>query len=209
VKISFISFGENKQVTQVILLAAGLSNRFGAPNKLLHLIDGKSIFQHTLSNLHQAKLGKIIIVTGLDRDKIIEQIPHYISYQEVFNSSYKSGMTSSIQAAVKASPSHASGYMICLADQIKIKPQTYFSISLAYENLYLANHQTILVPSYQNQNANPVILAANYKEDILQLKTSNGCKPIVLENEQHIHTLAIDDSGLKYDIDTVEDLEEI
>jgi len=84
---------------------------------------------HTLTNLSKAKLGKILLVTGLNRKEVVDQIPSHISFQEVYNPNFKSGMTSSIQAAVTASSASANGYMICLADQIKIKPKTYSLIS--------------------------------------------------------------------------------
>jgi molybdenum cofactor cytidylyltransferase len=193
-------------VLQTILLAAGLSKRFGASNKLLYSVDGKPIFLHTLISLHQSQLGNIVVVTGLDRDQVLCQIPAHISYQEVFNPAYNTGMTSSIQAGVAASSPLITAYMICLADQIKIKPSTYALIGKTYDNLYSENEKTILIPNYKSQKANPVILPAYYKTDILQLKSSNGCKPIVLHNKEHTHNLEIDDPGLIYDIDRKEDL---
>jgi len=194
-------------VLQAILLAAGLSKRFGISNKLLHQVDGKTIFLQTLENLYQANLGQIVIVTGLDRDELVDQIPSHISYQEVFNPDYRNGMTSSIQAAVEGSPDNSCGYMICLSDQIKIKPLTYKNIFYTYKKLYLKNEKTILIPSFQNQKANPVVLSARYKSDILKLNFSNGCKPIVRKNMQHTHVLEMDDPGLTYDIDTLDDLD--
>ena len=196
-------------MVQIILLSAGLSKRFGEENKLLHKVNNIPIFLHTLTKLSQARMGNIIIVTGLDRLSLLSKIPERIKYTEAFNPNYQKGMTSSIKAAVEISPSSSTGYMICLADQIHITSSSYAKIVKQFEDLHRVDTKSILIPKHNGQHGNPVVLSSAYKEDILALDFTDGCKPIVQKNRNHQYYLELEDPGIIKDIDTQEDLEHL
>lgn len=196
----------NSNLVQVILLAAGVSRRFKNGNKLLYHIGKQSLLNQTISHLHQAELGQIMLVTGYENDKIIAQIPNEIDFVEKHNVNYMDGMTSSIQCAVRLCNPNVSAYMICLADQIEIKPITYQLLAQTYYQLNKNNSKLILAPYYGDRKGNPVVISSFYRDQILALKESNGCRPILNAYPEHVVKITTDDQGILTDIDRQEDL---
>lgn len=82
-----------------ILLAAGLSSRMGR-NKLLLPYNGKSVIEETL-NAVLAASGRIIVVTGHEKERIEEKLCHY-PVDFVHNSDYMKGQRSSTMRGIEA-----------------------------------------------------------------------------------------------------------
>ena len=188
-------------------MAAGLSRRFEKGNKLLHLVDGKTILNHTLQAINQAEISSIKLVTGCDRDQILDFVPKHVSIEEVFNKDYEKGMTSSIQRAVASCDDSVTGYMICLADQMKIQATTYKSIYAAFIDAENSSAQPIVVPYHQGTKGNPVILSSAYRQAIMNEVYTNGCRNVLKSNKEDIVKVKLDDPGILIDIDRVEDLD--
>jgi len=88
----------------IILLASGLSKRFGAEDKLLARLAGKSVIDHTIGNIAPVGFGLHIAVIGaltnLDtalRDKLTKA-----GYHIIVNPSPENGQGSSLALGAKA-----------------------------------------------------------------------------------------------------------
>jgi molybdenum cofactor cytidylyltransferase len=196
----------------VIVLAAGLSKRMGAQNKL-HLPFGeKTILQTTLQHIIDANLGEILVIVGHEKELIesdLEQFKDKIKI--VFNEQFENGMTSSIQAGVANAHENmehpdkggTEGYMICLSDMPLLQPIDYQRIS----NFYLEkkdNAYPIVQPVFNQQRGHPVIFHPIYKEEILSLKNTEGGKPIVQAHKENVHFVDMLNDAILLDADTPE-----
>ena len=57
-------------MSDAIVLAAGKSTRYGKSNKLFSEIHNKPLIFHTVNEIVNSKVKKVIIVTGQDHKKI-------------------------------------------------------------------------------------------------------------------------------------------
>ena len=193
-------------MVSAILLAAGESKRMGEQDKLFLKYKGNWIVNHVMQNLWASNQSELVIVmnnndNGLLNGERSEEI------QVVINPDYKKGMTTSIQAGVKAASDKASGYMICLADQPLMKKEDYNEIMERFELLVKHDPKTIIVPFYLGVKGNPVIFSSAYRDDILTHQEMEGCKDIIRSNKQHIYRLDMTNDHILKDVDTPEDYE--
>lgn len=189
----------------VILLAAGQGLRMGGPNKLLLPFRGRTVLETTLSELCEADIGPVFVVTGHARESIAPILFHF-PVQEVLNPDYRRGMTGSIQAAVRAAQA-GQGYMICLADMPMIGAAAYQLLAEHFEAHRGHNERAILLPRFGETKGNPVVFAAAYRDDILSHPEPEGCKGIVQANAGHVCWVDMPDSSVLLDLDTPEDFQ--
>ena len=186
-----------------IVLAAGLSRRMGKENKMGLIYKGKPIVQHVIDQLQISSAYETIIVTS-------EVSQGLFPDQEVLlNELYKTGMTSSIQAGVRAASEQSDGYMICLGDQPLIRPQDYDQIIQAFDESLKNDPETITLPSFEGKKGNPVIFSCRYKNAILNHQQPEGCKEIVQRNKKHVVFTALDAPAILQDVDLPEDYQSL
>jgi molybdenum cofactor cytidylyltransferase len=185
-----------------IVLAAGLSKRMGAENKLLLSYKNKTIIETTILQILDAPINEVIVVTGFEADKITMTI-QYLPVKIVYNINYKKGMTTSIQKGVQSAKGN--GYMICLADMFAITATEYNQLQAFFDECFKKDNQCICIPRFSNEKGNPVIFSSSYKDEILQHTDMEGCKTIVQLNKQHIQWFDMETDHVLQDLDYPED----
>lgn len=189
-----------------IVLGAGLSRRMGEENKLFLPFKGRPMIDWVLHNVINSEVDEIIVVgSQLSMDELSSWKSDRVRLVE--NIDYESGMTSSIQAGVRAS--QADGYMICLGDQPKIKTHTYNQILTAFSTSNPTNSEVIAVPFYDKKKGNPVVFSKAYRQLILTHQEPEGCKTIIQQYSKMITSISIEDPGILQDIDTKEDYQKL
>jgi len=187
-----------------ILLAAGLSRRMGAANKLLLPFGDSTVVETTLSRLLASSVQEIVLVgseLSMEHLKPLESD----RVRLVNNPNYEQGMTSSIQAGVAACGASAAGFMICLGDQPLIETGTYETILNQFSGSAQENSAVIVLPFFDGRKGNPVIFSAAYRKAILAHQEPEGCKGIVQANKAHAIRVDVADAGILTDIDTPAD----
>jgi len=185
----------------VIVLAAGMSRRMGAVNKLLLSFRGRTILETTLSQIAASGAEEIIVVLGHESERVLPVLENF-PVKTTFNPDFAVGMTTSIQAGVKAASEDTEGFMICLSDMPLIEAATYRSLISAFFEKKKMDERAILQPVFENTPGNPVIFSAGYKKEIVALTFKEGCKPILQNNLEHVHRLAIPNKSILMDADT-------
>jgi molybdenum cofactor cytidylyltransferase len=188
----------------VIVLAAGLSSRMGAQNKLRLPFGEKTILQTTLQHIIDADLGEILVIVGHEKELIGSDLVMFKNnIKIVFNPHFESGMTSSIQAGVANANERAEGYMICLSDMPLLQPIDYQRVISFYlekkDNTY-----PIIQPVFNQQKGNPVIFHPIYKKEILELKNTEGGKIILQKHKENVHFVEMPNDAILLDADTPE-----
>ena len=67
------------------------------------------------------------------------------------------------------------------------------------------NQKDILVPTYNNQQGNPILFNKSMKEKIMNIKGDSGAKKILKKNKNKILNLPIDDQGIIKNYNSVDD----
>ncbi|HXA20572.1 MAG TPA: NTP transferase domain-containing protein [Thermoanaerobaculia bacterium] len=187
-----------------IVLAAGQATRFGQCKQVLRL-GGKTILDHALDNLRASKIDDIVIVLGAHAEEIREKVRLLERESEriVMNPDFASGMSSSIQAGLRALPESAEAAMIVLGDQPFVTPGT---IDLLIDECR-RTRASVVVPTYNGFRGNPVIVDRSLFGEMLGIRGDVGCRAIFGDHVQSITKVPVDDRGVLVDIDTREDFD--
>ena len=211
-----------------IVLAAGLSRRMGEENKLLLPFGKKTVLETTLDNILSSNIDVVLIVIGHEAQQVKKVLDDYLRRNTGFrrkffiveNPDFDKGMTTSIQAGVRASKhltaethnsqliTHNSiNYMICLSDMPLISTDEYSFLKNQFEDILKHDTQAIIQPIFKEKRGNPTIFSFFYENDILDLIDTEGCKPIVQAYKNHVYTIEMPTPSILKDIDNQEDYE--
>ena len=183
-----------------LLLAAGSATRFGEQKLLYPLANGKSIIAASASTLKQTMQHCVAVVQNGNDE--VSQILIEKGYELVVNSNHEDGMGSSIQCGI--SGSSADAWVIALADMPFIQEATIKTIIG-----HLENGEKIVAPVYKQQRGHPVGFSSIFKRQLLELNDDAGANNILQSNKSDLKTFETDDSGVIYDIDYKQDLEQL
>jgi molybdenum cofactor cytidylyltransferase len=182
-----------------IILAAGKSERMGTPKALLRF-RGKSFLEHVLHAVKQSSVTHVVVVVGRHWKEIQEAMGPP-SPLLVFNPNYEQGMSTSIQAGIRALPPEASAAVLLLVDHPLIKPQTIDKL------IGSLRPGSIIVPVYGGRRGHPVLFSKDALEEVLELGPDQGANAVLRRDPGRVVEVPVDDAGTLRDIDTPEDFE--
>jgi molybdenum cofactor cytidylyltransferase len=186
-------------VISAIVLAAGQATRFGRLKQLV-LLGEKPLLQHVLDNLAQSKIDEVVVILGARADEIREQI-QFGKARTVLNPDYANGMSTSIQAGLRAIDAEAA--MIVLADQPFVTSRTLDALIDEYRRV----KPSAVVPTFNGIRGNPVIVDRSLFAEMMTIKGDIGFRSIF--GDHPVHLLPVYDQGVVQDIDTIEDYEQL
>ena len=182
-----------------ILLAAGLSKRMGGENKLTKKIEGKPLIIHSLKNILASSVDELIIVLGYQKEAIEKLIDKDEKIKFVFNEDFESGMASSIKAGLNHLSNNTEAFFICLGDMPMVNSNIYNQL------IKSRSQKDILVPTYKNQQGNPVLFNKLMKEKIMTITGDMGAKKILKLNKDKILNLEVNDQSIIKNFNTLDD----
>jgi molybdenum cofactor cytidylyltransferase len=186
-----------------IILASGLSRRFGA-NKLLAGLDGVPVIAKTFSTLKAPGLDPILVVTGFEADKIKAALAREkITWVE--NPGYAEGMAAAIRAGISALPKRTDAALIALGDMPLVKPS---SVSALLAALSPGSGKRIAIPAWRGKRGNPVLWHRDFFEALIRLEGETGGKSVYQAHPDAVVEVAVDDPGILADLDTRAALDE-
>ena len=137
-----------------ILLAAGESRRMGVTNKLALAVDGEPLLRRAVKTLLASDLAEVVVVLG-HAPQEAQSLLQGLEVRTVVNSDYRQGQMSSVHCGLEALQRPCDGVMICLADQALLTSRDIDALITAFSR----SSDSIIVPTYQGQRGNPVVLS--------------------------------------------------
>ncbi len=183
----------------VIVLAAGAGERLGGGKQLL-AIAGEPMVRRVVRTTLAALPGNVVVVLGHDAEQVaaaLEDLPVNIAV----NPDYRRGLSTSLQAGLAALTPATRAALFVLADQPGVTADVLTQLAVAYT----AGHQKIVVPVYQGQRGNPVLIARDLWPQILALQGDVGAREIIRNHPEEVLAVAVDCPGVVQDIDTPAD----
>ncbi|MEY2930952.1 MAG: hypothetical protein RL033_1701 [Pseudomonadota bacterium] len=165
-----------------VILAAGLSRRMGAPNKLLLTLDGEPLIARTIRTVLHTGFEQLVVVLGHEAEDVGRALQP-LGVATVFNPDYASGQVSSVRAGLAALRPPLDAVMICLGDQPLLEVADLGALKRAYRE---RPHGSILVPSYGEQRGNPVVIDWASAQDTLERGTNYGCRQFLDDNPERV-----------------------
>lgn len=190
--------------TSCVLLAAGLSSRFGSP-KALAVIDGQSVITRVQQALLASSINEIIVVLGAFSEEIKAHLLKHTKIRFVHNKDYKLGQTSSFQCGLAAVSRSSQGIFLFPVDYPFIRTQTLDFLKEDFQK----NKAGILIPVYQNRKGHPPLFPDDLKESLLALPPSEGLNKFIHEHGRRMRLVDVTDPGVVQTFNTPEELEHI
>ena len=188
-----------------VLLAAGQGSRFGRPKALVEL-DGQTLAERGVTLLRAGGTDPVLIVTGAAQ---VELRPKHQA-RTVYNREWRTGMGSSLRAALRALTELEAGpeigaVVVALADQPLVGAEAVGRLIAAYRA-----GAGVAVAAYGGKPRNPVLLAREHWPEVIATATGDqGARTFLRTRPELVTLVECGDTGRPDDIDTPADLEHI
>jgi len=180
-----------------VLLAAGDGSRFGQPKALVEL-DGQTLAERGVNILLAGGADPIFVVIGA-------ALVELDGIHTVYNQQWRTGMGSSLRAALRALPPYVAAAVIALADQPLVGAEAVARLIAAYQA-----GATVAVAAYEGKPRNPVLLAREHWPEVIATATGDqGARAFLRARPDLITLIECGDTGRPDDIDTTADLDRI
>ena len=180
-----------------VILAAGLGQRMGTIKQLLPL-QGKPLLQHVLDAAGASMLSHLTLILGHAHEIILSQIePTDVSV--IINKDFAVGQSTSLRAGLEHGPD-SSGVMFLLGDQPLISADFLNHLI----DIFVTTRPVALMPVYQGQPGNPVILGRKLGQEARGLHGDMGARPLLQRYAPLVRKVEIHDPHLLQDVDTPE-----
>ena len=187
-----------------IVLAAGLSERFGSPKAIAQL-DKETIFERIQKMLLNSIVEEIIIVLGAHQKELKPFILKHKKVRFVYNKDYNLGQTSSFQEGLRHVSALCQGALLLPVDYPLVQSTTIDQLC----NVFLEKTPTILVPCYQRMKGHPPIFHKRIRSELLNLESNSGINTIVRKHKEDELLLEVSDAGVLTTFNTPEEFEKI
>ena len=180
-----------------VVLAAGLSRRMGAPNKLLLPVDNEPLIRRAVRTVLHTGFEEIVVVLGHEAEAVKSALEP-LGVRTVYNDDFASGQVSSVRAGLAALTTPVDAVMVCLGDQ----PLLSVSDLGALRRAFLQRpHGSIVVPTFGGRRGNPVLLDWQSAQQTLQRGSGYGCRHFLDENPEQVYSWPAETDHFIRDID--------
>lgn len=186
-----------------LILAAGEGRRFGGPKALVAL-DGELLVDRAVRVATDAGCDPVLVVLGAAADDVVRRAS-LDGAIVVVNDSWSEGIGSSLRCGLTAlGDQQAAAAVVVLVDQ----PDVGADIVTRVVNAWRETGAAAVVPTYQHQPRNPVLLDASVWPEVTELARGDmGARAWLRAHPGEVVNVACDDLGSDADIDTPADLE--
>jgi CTP:molybdopterin cytidylyltransferase MocA len=186
-----------------VLLAAGEGSRFGEPKALVEL-GGQTLAERGVNTLLAGGADPIFVVTGaapLELDGI----------HIVYNQQWRTGMGSSLRAALRALPPDVDAVVVALTDQPLVGAEAVAGVSFPSPDRDPPRAgATVAVAAYEGKPRNPVLLAREHWPEVIATATGDqGARAFLRARPDLVTLIECGDTGRPDDVDTTADLDRI
>ncbi|MDX1993509.1 MAG: selenium cofactor biosynthesis protein YqeC [bacterium] len=183
-----------------VVLAAGMSTRMGQM-KVLMPWDKKTIIEHIIEQLMNARVDHITVVTGHQAKEVKEKVEP-LGIHVVYNRQYKTGeMLSSLKAGLRALPDNVAGALVVLGDQPRIQPKTIYQVMMAFAE----GKGEIIAPSFERRRGHPILIGRRYWPELLDIPANGSPRDVINAHSDRIAYVEIDNDSVLRDVDTPSD----
>lgn len=189
-----------------IVLAAGASTRYGQPKQLLP-VGGKTMLQHVVDVVLASPVDQTIVVLGHRADEIRASVRQGLptatekSADIVTNEEWQAGLSTSVQAGLRAIRPDVQAALFVLADQPAITP----GIIAALLGRYRETRAPIVVPTYRGDRGNPALFDRSLFAELMEVRNDQGGRQLIDRYADRTEKVEVGSEAVLIDVDTGED----
>jgi molybdenum cofactor cytidylyltransferase len=189
-----------------IVLAAGASTRYGQPKQLLP-VGGKAMLQHVVDVVLASPVDQTIVVLGHRAGEIGASVRQGLptaadkSADIVTNEEWQAGLSTSVQAGLRAIRPDVQAALFVLADQPAITP----GIIAALLGRYRETEASIVVPTYEGKRGNPALFDRSLFAELMEVRNDQGGRQLIDRYANRTEKVEVGSEAVLVDVDTEED----
>jgi molybdenum cofactor cytidylyltransferase len=189
-----------------IVLAAGASTRYGQPKQLLP-VGGKTMLQHVVDVVLASPVDQTIVVLGHRAGEIGSSVRPGLptaadkSADIVTNEEWQAGLSTSVQAGLRAIRPDVQAALFVLADQPAITP----GIIAALLGRYRETGASIVVPTYEGKRGNPALFDRSLFAELMEVRNDQGGRQLIDRYANRTEKVEVGSEAVLVDVDTEED----
>ncbi|MBI4231411.1 MAG: nucleotidyltransferase family protein [Planctomycetes bacterium] len=183
-----------------IVLAAGASERMGAPKALLDF-GGASALERIVRTCREAGTLPPIVVVGHEREPVgaeAERLECFV----VDNAEPDRGQTSSLQGGLGALPEEAAAFLVWPVDVPLVKAATLRVLAEAYGGD--EGEHSIFLPCHTCKRGHPGFFAASLVDEFLDLPEKQPASEVIHHDLARVLEVDVDDPRVLDRINTLE-----
>lgn len=184
-----------------LLLAAGLSQRMGARNKLLADVGGEPLVRRVAKAYLAAGID-VRVVLGFEATRVRAALGG-LPLVFVENARYGEGQATSVRAGLAGIDAGCDAVMVALGDQAALTTADIAGLLGAFADNARA---PILIPYYRGQRGNPVVFSAETVSQINALPPDAAARDYIEANPHCVRRYEAPNDHFVIDIDTPGDL---
>lgn len=183
-----------------IILAAGMSSRFGAGNKLLIQYGGQAMVRRVVEAALATELDPVIVVTGHDAARVKAALSG-LDLVVAHNAEFANGQAGSLATGISAVPQSCTGAMILLGDMPDVSAEIINQLLDEF-----ADESSIVVPLYNGVRGNPVILGSENFAGLEKISGDKGARELLAG--ENVRMVDVASNAVLRDFDTLESFED-
>lgn len=180
-----------------LILAAGLSSRFGDRHKLLADLDGKPVLRHVVEHAKASSASPVLLVTGHRADEVRSAAGPDVT--AIHNPAYAEGLASSLRAGLGALPQGLDGVIVCLGDMPDVSSATFEALIAAFNPV---EGRAICLPVIGGKRGNPTLWGLQFLPELMRLDGDSGARSLFGPHAEWVCEVPVDDPGILHDYDT-------
>jgi molybdenum cofactor cytidylyltransferase len=170
--------------------------------KLLLPVGGRPMVRRVVDAALGSRAARTIVVVGHESDAVLaalDDAPVIVA----MNADYADGMSTSLQAGLRASAGRCDAAVFLLGDQ------PYVTSTLLDEMIdrFASTGAAVVRPAVCGRPANPVLLGAELFEEILEQRGDVGGREVVERHADDVSLVSVDDPRVCVDVDSPQDYE--
>jgi molybdenum cofactor cytidylyltransferase len=187
-----------KNEPAVVVLAAGAGSRYhGERHKLSEKLGGDSVLVRTLRNAIASEMPVVLVIS----EALLGEAGGLVAPEDTVVVDARTqtvwGMGDSIAAGVSIHAS-ATGWLMLPADMPLVRPASLRAVAAALDQ------QPIAFAQHRGRRGHPVGFGAELFSELVMLKGDEGARRLLARYPTA--AVELDDPGVLFDIDTVDDL---
>ena len=143
-------------------------------------------------------------MTGHDRHEV-EKVASQRDLTTLFNEDYRTGMLSSVQAAIRSLPPATEGALVMLGDQPLVPARLIDALLQANA----ASPSGLVAPAFKGRRGNPVIIDRRYFVELLALPPEAAPRALLQSHPDDLLLVEVEDDAILHDLDRPEDYERL
>jgi molybdenum cofactor cytidylyltransferase len=183
-----------------VVLASGMSLRFGKDNKLLAPFGQSTVVRRTVQAYLDGNLQPVLVVMGHQAGRVRTALAG-LPVVDVYNPEFEQGQSRALVHGVTALPPLTPAAVIGVADQPLLTGEVIRQLVMAYRT----TRAPLVVPRYAGGRGNPVLFDRRLFAELLQVTGDQGGRPVLETHRQEIAWVDVPNVRAGADLDTPED----